>query len=207
MTTEKSTAPNVTPKPAPVASCAAPAGLGSAVDQANTRCIKREGRQCAYRRREPRSAQPQTDDHAFCPGYGACDCRDGNTGNNHGRGARLKAGTALVARTSRRPAQGQGNPSSLTRSFRGCPGQFSTNPQLFALSPFAFSVSFASSCAMALARRGRALHRHGGTFGRESRGCRRSRDDGHRPRARESASTRPTTQPALADATTAVVTG
>src|SRR4029077_7253529 len=38
---------------------------GTPFDQANTRCIKREGCQYAYRRRHPRSAEPQTDGHAF----------------------------------------------------------------------------------------------------------------------------------------------
>jgi hypothetical protein len=34
--------------------------------------------------------------HDRCPGYRTCHCYDGNTGNNDGSGAWLKAGTALV---------------------------------------------------------------------------------------------------------------
>ena len=34
--------------------------------------------------------------HDRCPGYRTCHCCDGNTGNNDGSGAWLKAGTALV---------------------------------------------------------------------------------------------------------------
>jgi len=35
--------------------------------------------------------------HDRCPGYRTCHCCDGNTGNYHGGGARLKAGILLVA--------------------------------------------------------------------------------------------------------------
>ena len=66
MTTEKSTAPNVTPRASSGAKlCKSELVWGAPFDQANTRCIEREGRQCAYRRREPRSAEPQVDGHAF----------------------------------------------------------------------------------------------------------------------------------------------
>ena len=52
----------------------------------------------AHAIRSARACRIKGNGHDRCPGYRTCHCCDGNTGNNDGSGAWLKAGTTLVRR-------------------------------------------------------------------------------------------------------------